>query len=295
MSRTGTTPAATGPTTVADVAGARTLLFVPGDRPDRYAKAAAAGADVVVIDLEDAVPPEGKACARESAARWFADGKPGIVRVNAVGTEWHEADMMALTEVVDVVFLPKAESVALVEGVVSRLRPGGGLLALVETAVGLLAAPGIAAVPGVCRLAFGNFDLSSELGIDRDDHLALAPMRSAVVVASAAAKLPPPVDGVSAAIDDQAIIRADAEHAARLGFGAKLCIHPRQVATAGSPFVPSDDAVAWAQRVMAAVAESGTGAVVLDNEMVDKPVVDRARRILTSAAPATTTRTEENR
>lgn len=282
MSRTGTTPAASGPTTVADVAGARTLLFVPGDRPDRYAKAAAAGADVIVIDLEDAVPPEGKASARESASRWFADGKPGIVRVNAVGTEWHQADMAALADVVDVIILPKAESVPVVEGVVAHLRPGGGLLALVETAVGLLAAPRVAAVPGVCRLAFGNFDLSTELGIDRDDQLALAPMRSAVVVASAAAKLPPPVDGVSGAIDDQTAVAADAAHAQRLGFGAKLCIHPRQVARAGSPFAPSEDAVSWARRVMDAVAGSGSGAVVLDHEMVDKPVVERARRILDS-------------
>lgn len=283
MSRTETTPAATGPTTVAEVVGARTLLFVPGDRPDRYAKAAAAGADVIVIDLEDAVPPEAKASARESAARWFADGNPGIVRVNAVGTEWHQADMAALADVVDVIFLPKAESIAVVEGVVSHLRPGGGLLALVETAVGVLAAPRVAAVPGVCRLAFGNFDLSTELGIDRDDHLALAPMRSTVVVASAAAKLPPPVDGVSGAIDDLAAIVADAAHAGRLGFGAKLCIHPRQIASARFPFVPSEDALAWARRVVDAVVESGFGAVVLDNEMIDKPVVDRARRILDSA------------
>lgn len=284
MNHPGTTPGSGGRTTVADVAGARTLLFVPGDRPDRYAKAAAAGADVIVIDLEDAVPAEGKASARESAARWFADGNTGIVRVNAVGTEWHEADLDALAGVADVVLLPKADSAAVAADVVDRLRPGGGLVALVETAAGVLAAPQVAAVPGVCRLAFGNFDLSTELGVDRDDHLALAPMRSALVVASAAARLAPPVDGVSGAIDDQAAISADAAHAARLGFGGKLCIHPRQIASAGALFGPSEDTVAWARRVMAVVAEAGSGAIVLDNQMIDKPVVDRARRILDAAA-----------
>lgn len=275
--------AAAGPTTAADVAVARTFLFVPGDRPDRYAKAATAGADVVVVDLEDAVSPEAKESARESAARWFAEGNPGIVRVNAVGTAWHEADLEALTGVVDVIFLPKSDSAAVLAGVASRLRPGGALLALVETAAGVLAAPEVAAVPGVCRLAFGNFDLSAELGVDRDDHLALAPMRSAVVVASAAAELPPPVDGVSGVVDDGDAIAADASHAARLGFGGKLCIHPRQISSAGDPFVPSEEAVAWARRVIAVVADSGSGAVVLDRALIDKPVIDRARRILESA------------
>lgn len=273
-------------TTVADVVGAHTLLFVPGDRPERYAKAAASGADVMIIDLEDAVPPEAKASARESAARWFAEGNPGIVRINAVGTEWHEADLDALAGVVDVVFLPKAETVDEVTDVVSRLRPEGGLLALVETALGVLSAPQLAAVPGVCRLAFGNFDLSTELGVDRDDHLALAPMRSGLVVASAAARLAPPVDGVSGAIDDTEAIEADAAHAARLGFGGKLCIHPRQLPSAGGPFAPSEESVAWARRVLEVVAESGSGAVVLGNEMVDRPVVDRARRILDAVGEA---------
>ena len=272
-----------GATTVADVVGARTLLFVPGDRPDRYAKAASAGADVMIIDLEDAVRPEAKDSARESAAQWFADGNPGIVRINAAGTEWHQADLDALADVVDVVFLPKAESPDAVTDVGARLRPGGGVLALVETARGVLTAPQIAALPGVCRLAFGNFDLSTELGIDRDDHLALAPMRTGLVVASAAAQLPPPIDGVSGAIDDADAIEADASHAARLGFGGKLCIHPRQLQSAGGPFVPSEESVAWARRVLEVVAESGSGAAVLDNEMIDRPVVDRARRILDAA------------
>ena len=280
MIRSGAVSPVTGSTTVADLVRARTLLFVPGDRPDRYAKAASAGADVMIIDLEDAVAPEAKASARESAAQWFAEGNPGIVRINAVGTEWHPADLEALADVVNIFFLPKAETADLVTGVVSRLRTGGGLLALVETALGVLTAPQIAAVPGVCRLAFGNFDLSTELGIDRDDHLALAPMRSGLVVASAAAQLPPPIDGVSGAIDDSDAIEADAAHAARLGFGGKLCIHPRQLPSAEGPFAPRDESVAWARRVLEVVAESGSGAVVLDNEMVDRPVVDKARRIL---------------
>ncbi|WP_435200757.1 HpcH/HpaI aldolase/citrate lyase family protein [Janibacter sp. GS2] len=280
MSRTDPPPAGDGATTVTDVVAARTLLFVPGNRPERYAKAAASGADVIVVDLEDAVAPGEKDLARESALRWFADGHPGIVRVNAVGTPWHADDLDALAEVVDVLFLPKADSAGEVAGVASRLRPAGGVLALVETAAGVLSAPRVAALPGVCRLAFGNFDFAAQLGIHRDDHWALAPMRTAVVVASAAAGLPAPVDGVSGAIDDQEVIAADAAHSARLGFGGKLCIHPRQVGTVGDGFLPSEDDVAWAGRVLEVVADAGPGAATLDGAMIDRPVVDRARRIV---------------
>lgn len=280
MSRIDSTRADGASTTVTDVVAARTLLFVPGNRPERYAKAATSGADVIVVDLEDAVAPDEKDFARASALRWFAEGHPGIVRVNAVGTPWHADDLDALADVVDVLFLPKADSAGEVAEVASRLRPTGGILALVETAAGVLAAPQVAAAPGVCRLAFGNFDLAAQLGIDRDDHWALAPMRTTVVIASAAAGLPGPLDGVSGSLDDQEVIGADAAHSARLGFGGKLCIHPRQVATAGDFFLPSEGDVVWARRVLEVVAGAGSGAVTLGGAMIDKPVVDRARHIV---------------
>lgn len=276
----------TAPTTVADVQGALTLLFVPGDRPERYAKAAASGADVVVVDLEDAVAPEAKGEARAAAARWFAEGGTGIVRVNAPGTPFFEEDVAALAPHVDVVLLPKAEDPAVVTDLVAALRahrPDAGVLALVETARGILAAPQTAAVPGVVRLAFGNFDLSTELGLHPDDHEALRPLRSTVVVASAAAGLPAPIDGVSGSIDDAEVIAEDTRQATRTGYGAKLCIHPRQVPVVADALRPSDEEVAWATRVVTAWDTATSGAVALDGKMLDKPVVDRARRVLAAA------------
>lgn len=274
---------APGPTTATDVASALTLLFVPGDRPERYGKAAASGADVIVIDLEDAVAPAAKEAARDAAVAWFAEGGVGVVRVNAPDTEYFDADVAALAPHVEVVVLPKAQDPQVIAALVSRLRearPDAAVLALIETATGILAAAQTAEVPGVVRLAFGNFDLSTELGLSPDDHQALWPLRTQLVVASAAAGLPAPVDGVSGSIDDSEVIEADTSHAVRVGYGAKLCIHPRQVPVVAAGFAPSDDEVAWATRVLAAWDQTTSGAVALDGKMIDKPVIDRARRVL---------------
>lgn len=270
-------------TTCADVAAALTMLFVPGDRPERYEKATTSGADVVIIDLEDAVAPDAKETARDSAVRWFAGGGTGIVRVNAPDTEYFDDDIIALASHVDVVVLPKAQDPQVIADLVTdlrRVRPGAGVLALVETARGVLDVAGTAAVPGVIRLAFGNVDLSTQLGLDPDDHESLRPLRSNLVVASAAAGLPAPVDGVSGSIDDTEVIAADARHASRAGFGAKLCIHPRQLRVVAAALAPSPEVVGWATRVMAAWEDTTAGAVAVDGKMIDKPVIDRARRIL---------------
>lgn len=274
---------------VAEVAAAQTLLFVPGDRPERFAKAVASGADVVVVDLEDAVAPDAKEAARAEVVRWFAGGGAGIVRVNAPDTPWFEEDVAALAPHVDVVLLPKAQDPSVVSELVARLRrerPDAGVLALVETAAGLLTAAATAAVPGVVRLAFGNFDLATELGLHPDDRDTLRSLRTQLVVAAAAAGLPAPVDGVSGAIDDVAAIEADTRDALRGGYAAKLCIHPRQVPVVAAALAPSADEVAWAHRVVEAWESAISGAVALDGKMIDKPVVDRARRVLASAGLA---------
>ncbi|MFJ6132993.1 HpcH/HpaI aldolase/citrate lyase family protein [Janibacter terrae] len=271
---------------VAEVAAAQTMLFVPGDRPERFAKAVDSGADVVVVDLEDAVAPEAKEGARAEVVRWFAGGGAGIVRVNAPDTPWFEDDVAALAPHVDVVLLPKAQDPSVVSELVARLRrerPDAGVLALVETAAGVLAAAATAAVPGVVRLAFGNFDLATELGLHPDDRDTLRSLRTQLVVAAAAAGLPAPVDGVSGAIDDAAAIEADTRDALRGGYAAKLCIHPRQVPVVAAALAPSAQEVAWAQRVVEAWESATLGAVALDGKMVDKPVVDRARRVLGAA------------
>ncbi|KRE39375.1 hypothetical protein ASG73_03355 [Janibacter sp. Soil728] len=276
----------TTPTTAADVAAAQTMLFVPGDRPERYGKAAASGADAIIIDLEDAVAPEAKGAARDAAVSWFAGAGTGVVRVNAPDTEYFDDDVAALAPHVDVVVLPKAQDPQVVTTLVARLRearPDAAVFALIETAQGILSAPQTAKVPGVVRLAFGNFDLSSELGLHPDDHDALWPLRTQLVVASAAAGLPAPVDGVSGSIDDTEVIEADTRHAVRVGFRAKLCIHPRQVPVVAAALAPSADEVAWATRVLAAWDEADSGAVAVDGTMIDKPVIDRARRVLAAA------------
>jgi citrate lyase subunit beta / citryl-CoA lyase len=259
------------------LSAARTLLFVPGDRPDRFAKAAAAGADGVILDLEDAVAPSRKDAARAEVREWLAGGGAGIVRVNAVGTRWHEADLQLAAELRIPVMLPKAEDPDDVARVVAALA-GGLVVALLETAAGVLAARAVCAVAGVVRPAFGNVDLAAELGVDHADHTALAHARQSVVLASSAAGAAPPIDGVTTAIADEQALRDDLRHAVRTGFTGKLCIHPRQVAVAHDAFAPGVEQLEWARRVLAAAPDGAATAV--DGQMVDAPVLARARRIL---------------
>jgi citrate lyase subunit beta / citryl-CoA lyase len=254
---------------------ARSWLFVPGDRNDRFDKAYASGADVVILDLEDAVAPAAKEQAREHVARYLASsGRPGVVRVKPVGTGWHVADVAMVAGCGAAVMLPKA---ARAEDVASL---GVDVVALVETAAGVLGSAALASVPGVVRLAFGNLDLAAELGVDPHDRHALYAARAQLVLASAAAGLPAPVDAVTEAVHDRDVLTADLEYARRLGFGAKLCIHPAQVAPVNTGFAPSPAEVAWAQDVIDTVRAGGHGVIVHNGQMIDAPVRLRAERIL---------------
>ncbi len=254
------------------------MLFVPGDRPDRFAKAAGAGADLVVLDLEDAVSPGSKSEAREHVTAWLADGHRCAVRVNAPRSPWHLEDLAALAPYRCPVMLPKAEDPATVQGA-SEAFPA--LIALIETAKGVLDAPAIAAVPGVQRLAFGSFDLAAELGVNPADREALRTARGALVLASAAAGLPGPVDGVTGNLHDEGVLTDDVRYARRLGFTGKLCVHPKQVAAAADALAPGADEIRWARTVADAAADGG--AVSVGGDLVDKPVLDRALRILRQA------------
>jgi citrate lyase subunit beta/citryl-CoA lyase len=254
-----------------NLTAARTLLFVPGDRPDRFAKAAAAGADGVVVDLEDAVAPADKDAARAHAVAWLAAGNEVVVRVNAVDTPWYEADVAALAG--SPIMLPKAERAADVE------RTGPVVVPLVETAAGLAAAREVCAARGVVRVAFGSIDLAAQLGVDPGSHRALLHARSTLVLAAAAAGCAPPLDGVTTALDDPDVLRRDTEHAVELGFTGKLCVHPRQVGPVHAALRPSEEDIAWAHRVLAA----GESAVAVDGQLVDRPVLLRARRLLDRA------------
>ncbi|AEW99831.1 HpcH/HpaI aldolase/citrate lyase family protein [Streptantibioticus cattleyicolor] len=263
-------------------ARARSFLFVPGHRPDRFPKAEASGADVVVLDLEDAVGPEAKAAARENVSRWLTPGKAAVVRVNGADTPWHRRDVASLAGRQCAVMVPKVTRPDEVTQVIRELAPGSCVMPLLETAAGILGAREVCRVPGVVRAVFGNADLARELGIDMGDRAALAFARSAIVLASAACGLVPPVDGVTASLSDEGALLADAEHAAALGFTAKLCVHPCQVPTVTAVFSPSTEELRWARQVVAAAAGDGSVAAA-DGQIIGKPIVDRARRLLARA------------
>ncbi|MFI5550209.1 HpcH/HpaI aldolase/citrate lyase family protein [Streptomyces sp. NPDC051738] len=265
----------------ARVAAARTLLFVPGDRPDRFAKAASSGADLVIIDLEDAVAPGDKDSARADAAAWLADGNRAVVRVNPPGTPWFEADLARIAGHGVPLMVPKAQDPAVLADIAARTDGRCPLIPLVETALGVERALDLCTVAGVVRAALGNVDLAAGLGIAHDDHLALTHARSRLVLASAAAGIAPPVDGVTTAVRDPAALDTDVTHARRLGFTAKLCIHPAQVPSVSDGFTPTPDELRWARRVL----DAGESVTMVDGEMIDRPVLERARGVLARATP----------
>lgn len=263
----------------------RSYLFVPGNRPDRFDKACAAGADVTLIDLEDAVAPGDKAAARAAIRAWLGPSKAVSLRINGADSEWFEEDLplLALPGVRGVV-LPKTEferSVAAIHAVAPALP----VVALIESAVGLRNLEPIAA-EGIARFAFGSIDFQLDLGIEGErEELLFA--RSSLVLVSRLAGLPPPVDGVTVALDDAAQLADDIAYARRLGFGGKLCIHPRQVEAVNAGFLPPAADVEWARRVIAAADQAQGNAVRLDGKMIDRPVIERARAIVQAAQRAT--------
>jgi citrate lyase subunit beta/citryl-CoA lyase len=253
-------------------------LFVPGDRPERFAKAAASGADAVILDLEDAVAPAARDAARRAVVNHGIDSLPVIVRINAASSDEFQADLAALREArFDALMLAKAESAAevrLVHGLLGRQVP---IIALVETAGAFADLSGLLQAPGVVQAAFGSLDLALDLGC-QPSWEALAYCRGALVLQSRLAGLPAPLDGVTTSFDNPEQVSGDAWMASVLGFGGKLAIHPKQIAPIREAFLPDAKTVAWANAVLAA---AGSGAAVqVDGAMVDRPLIERARRIL---------------
>ncbi|MGF6999336.1 HpcH/HpaI aldolase/citrate lyase family protein [Paraburkholderia sp. GAS32] len=267
----------------ARVTRARSYLFVPGDRPDRFRKAFDAGADAVILDLEDSVSSNRKSAARDAIDNFVAADSHAIVRINALDTEWAAADIdLCRRPGISAVMIPKAQSASDVTDVAARVGGNVAILALIETAKGMANAHAISQTAATGRLVFGTIDFQLDLGIDGDDWELLY-FRSLLVLASRCAGLPPPCDGVTASIDDDMAVATDARRSQRIGFGAKLCIHPRQVPLINRVFTPDVDARAWAQRVLDASASAGGSAVALDGKMIDRPVVERAQRIIDAA------------
>jgi citrate lyase subunit beta / citryl-CoA lyase len=265
----------------------RTYLFVPGTRPERFGKALSSGADVVVLDLEDAVAANDKASARQSIANWFVSAAPAdrariVVRINDAESTWFSEDLLALRDAGAAgVLLPKAESAQQIAATKAAL-PNASVLALIESARGVVHVDAVAAA-GASRLVFGTLDFALDLDIDiTTDASGLAYAASRIALASRVAGLPSPVAGVTPQLDDPTRLLADLALARGLGFGAKLCIHPSQVEPIHAALRPSANAVDWARRVLAADAAS-PGAARLDGRMVDRPVVLQAQRTLALA------------
>ena len=271
----------------------RSYLFVPGDRPERFAKALASGADAVVLDLEDAVLPAAKAAAREAVSA-FVESCPErarlVLRINAEDSPWFAADCELLVFHPGLsVMLPKAQGVAVLHAL-QGLSPGLPVLPLVESAAGVLAAEALASAPGVQRLVFGTLDYALDLGLEGElaTTIGLDFAASRIALASRAAGIAAPVAGVTPAIADELLLLAEWARARAHGFTAKLCIHPRQVAVVHQALAPTAEELAWARRVIqaaaaAAAAGHAQGAVQLDGRMIDRPVIERARRLLARA------------
>jgi citrate lyase beta subunit len=268
---------------MAGLDGARSFLFVPATDARRVDNALASDAHAVIVDLEDAVAQDAKDDARRLVAERLcaprAGGGAQLVRINGLDTPHARADLQAIEGLaLDGVVVPKAEPQP-----VQGLPPSGPpVVALIETAAGLRRAYETASRPRVTALMLGVVDLAAELGATPGpDGRELLHARSALVVDAVAAGLGGPIDGPCTAIGDEDALRAETEHAKALGFTAKACIHPAQLATVHAVFAPSAEELAWARRVVAA-AEGSRGAVAVDGQMVDAPVVARARRLLSS-------------
>lgn len=269
----------------------RSVLFSPGDEGEKLRKAAASEADVIVYDLEDAVVPDAKSAARETVREALADVMPAspevCVRVNPVGSG-AEADLAVVLDgpAPDSVMLPKASSGSDVRRLASLLESHGvdcPVLALVESAAGVLHAEDIATATATDALVFGAEDLAGDIGATRTaGGREVSHARQHVVLAARAAGVSP-IDTHYPAFDDLDGLRTDAREAVELGYDGKLAIHPAQVAVINETFTPDEERVRWAKRILDARDAADGGVFVVDGEMVDAPQIKQAIRVLERA------------
>lgn len=249
-------------------------LFVPATRPDRFATAAGSGADAFVVDLEDAVATSDKDAARANipgSGSYLADL---ILRVNAVGTPWHDADCAAAKQSSAVaVMLPKVEAAHDVERV--AMLTGLPVIALIESVEGVARVAGIAAAAGTVQLGLGTQDLAAQLGCRPASRLFDA-LRWEMVFRSCASEIAPPIDGVSLDLSDQGALEADGRALADMGFAGKFCIHPTQIAPLRRGLLPGAGDVERARLI----ASSPEGASRVGDIMVDAPIRRQAERLL---------------
>ncbi len=266
----------------------RSLLFVPALRPDRVAKAAASGADIVCVDLEDSISPNRKAEARGLIVATLRNPPPGAtlaVRINPISTEDGQRDVATLAAGgvrPAYIMVPKIDDETALTDVTKRLGPAAApLIPIIETAVALENAPAIArAVAPHGFLFFGAMDLSAELGCALEwEPLIYA--RGRIIQAAAMAGVDA-MDTPYPDIADDAGAIAEARLGRKFGFTGKAAIHPKHIAGVHAAFTPSAEEIAWAKRVREAWKAS-TGAVQLDGKMIDRPVLRAADRMLAVA------------
>jgi citrate lyase beta subunit len=266
------------------LASLRSLLFAPGSDERKLRRALEAGGDAVIADLEDAVAPALKDEARALVGRVLAEPTPSVatmVRINGADTAQFERDLALVGKLpLDAIVLPKATPAS----VAALGQDGPPVIAIVETAQGLRLAYETASHPRVEALVLGAVDLGLELGLlPRPDGQEVLFARSKLVMDSAAAGIRAPFDLVHVDVRDNAGLEAESRLAHSLGFRGKVCIHPAQVEIVNAVFAPGEDELARALRVVEAYAQGiaeGKGAVALDGEMIDLPVVERARQLI---------------
>jgi citrate lyase subunit beta/citryl-CoA lyase len=276
----------------------RSLLFSPGDRPEMMRKGPASGADVVIFDLEDAVAPGGKAEARAAVADVLSDPEfdpdcEVCVRVNADPTVADDDVKEALSgSRVDSVMLPKAESAEDAETLAGILEERGvdaPLIAICESAAGILHAESIAAADPVDALAFGAEDFSADVGATRtDEGTEVLYAREHVVLAAAAAGIDA-IDTLHTDIGDTEGLAEETAFALEIGFDGKICIHPSQVPVVNEAFTPTTERIEWARRVLdaaEAAEREGRGVFRVEGEMIDAPLIGQAEQVRERARAA---------
>ncbi len=273
----------------------RSLLFLPATSEHLLAKATERGADALVIDLEDAIPPDRKAearpMARAAVAQLAQRGATVLLRVNSEPALWaQDLQGMPLAQLA-AVMLPKVETLAQLENFAQALKtravdnghPPPPIAALLETPLGVLAAEQIAQYPALCALGFGAEDYAGALGVPPDPAALAWPAQKVLTCAHAYGLACWGLAGSIAAVDDVAGFEHTVRSGRAMGFTGSVCIHPRQVPIVNRGFSPSAEERAWAERVVAAdeaASRAGLGAVLLDGRMIDRPIVHRARRWL---------------
>ena len=257
-----------------------TALYVPGDRPERFSKAVATGAQLVILDLEDAVAPEHKNEARRHVAEWLRsdDVKPAFVEVRV--NSGSVADLKILAELRPDgvgVRLPKVESPGAIEAALAALGYTPRLAAVIETAAGVEALLAIAAHPAVRSLSLGEADLASDLGTA--DAMALDWARMRLLYAARAHRKPAPMMSIYPDIRDLDGLAADTRRGKAMGYVGRTAVHPSQVPVIAAAFVPTPDELAWATEVLTATAAGGV-TTLASGEMADPAMRRRAETII---------------